>query len=116
MTPGLYNIEAKQSDWSLSVNWLQGASAPDLAAFTARLIVRYSPNSNAVVLECSTADGRITLGGVPFNVVIDVAKRDMLAVPPGRYVYDLELQNSAGAVFALLTGRFVVQPSTVYPA
>jgi hypothetical protein len=115
MKPGVYNIEAKQSDWKQSVNWLQGATPPDLSAFTARLLVRYKPDSPVVMLECSTTNNRITLGGSPFNVEIAVAKADMLAVPAGQYVYDLELKDAAGEVFPLLTGRFVVQPSTVYP-
>lgn len=116
MTPGVYNIEAKQSDWILGVNWTDNGELPDLAGFTASMIVRYKPDSEVSVLVCTDANDRIALGGEPFNIVISVKKAVMYALKAGMYVYDLELVNAAGDVFPILTGRFTVVGTTVAPA
>jgi hypothetical protein len=114
MKPGIYNIEAKQSDWHLAVNWVEGDAPQNLAGFTAQLVVRYKAESATAVLELtSEADGGITLGGDPFNIVFDVDEATMKGIKPGQYVYDLELNDGAGKTYPLLTGRFTVTPSTV---
>jgi hypothetical protein len=116
MKPGVYNIEAKQSDWHLGLNWIEGLDPQNLAGFSARLVVRYKPDSADALLELtSEEDGGITLGGDTFNIVIDVDKATMSAIKAGQYVYDLELADADGNAYPLLTGRFTVLPSTVKP-
>lgn len=108
MTPGVYNIDIKQgATLLLPWNWNNTV----LTGYSARLVVGYADSSATAVLECSTANGRIVLGGTPSNIVITANKTVMAAIAPGNYVYDLELTSGAGVDYALMTGRFVVQAS-----
>lgn len=115
MKPGVHNIEIKQgATWRLPLSWKNETGAlVVLTGYSARLVVGYADDSATVVLECSTANGRIVLGGTTYNVVVS-ANRDLtLALKPGNYVYDLELSSATAEDYPLLTGRFVVLPSKV---
>lgn len=108
MKPGVYNIEARQgATLRLPLNWNDTV----LTGYSARLVVGYPDDSNAVVLECSTVNGRIVLGGTPSNIVVTADRTVMATIKPGNYVYDLELSSGTGIDYPLLTGRFVVMAS-----
>lgn len=108
MKPGVYNIETKQgATLRVPLNWNDTV----LTGYTARLVVGYPDDSATVVLECSTANGRIVLDGTPSNIVVTAAKALMATIKPGNYVYDLELSSAGGIDYPLLTGRFAVLPS-----
>ena len=115
MKPGVYNIEVKQgATLRLPLTWKDEAGVPVvLTGYSARLVVGYADGSATVVLECSTANGRIALGGTPSNVIVSANRDVTLALKPGSYVYDLELSSATAEDYPLLTGRFVVQPSKV---
>jgi hypothetical protein len=115
MTPGVYNFDPiKQgSTFKFEFNWADELGATvNLTGYSARLIVGYADGS-AGVLECSSANGRIVLGGTPFNIVGTVDRAVMLALKPGTYVYDLELSSAGGERYPLLTGRFPLVASMV---
>lgn len=85
----------------------------DLTGSTVRMHVRKSPDSD-LVLELSTAGpGGITL--------TDAAQGEVrvggFTVPDitGRYVYDLEVENSSGNVTTYLHGDFEVSPDVTHP-
>lgn len=113
MKPGVYNIEAKQgATWRLPLTWKDQTGVPVvLTGYSARLVVGYADGSTTAVLECSTANGRIALGGTLYNVIVSSNRELMLALTPGNYVYDLELSSATGEDYPLLTGRFVVSAS-----
>lgn len=116
MTPGVYNFPAvKQgSTFKFQFNWANELGAPVvLTGYSARLVVGYADGSAGSVLECSTANGRIVLGGTPFNIVGTVDRASILALRPGNYVYDLELISAGGEHYPLLTGRFQLAASVV---
>lgn len=114
MKPGVYNIECKQgASWDQSLNWTAGGDTVDLTGYTARLVVRYKAGSPNILLDCTTENERITLGGTPNNIVIEVARDVTALLSPGSYVYDLELSSAGGRDYPVLTGRFEVKPSTV---
>jgi len=114
MKPGVYNIVAKQSDWTLGLNWMDDGAPKDLADFTAALVVRYKAESDTVVLALtSEVDGGITLDGEIFNIEFDVDEATMKAIKAGQYVYDLELADGDGKSYPVLTGRFTVEGSTI---
>ena len=88
----------------------------DLTGVSARMQVRESYEATTVVLDLTTENGGITLGGALGTIALSICAEDMSAVPvnsgPGTppaafYVYDLELV--AGAVTQrLLQGKFTV--------
>jgi hypothetical protein len=101
-----YPVRKVGATFKFEFNWAAGGTTVVLTGYTARLVVGYASDpTNAVVLEATTANGRIVLGGVPSNIVVTFDKATMAAVLPGDYVYDLELTSPGGVDTALMTGR-----------
>jgi len=73
--------------------------------------VRATVASTSIVLELTTANGRIILGntaGTKGQVNLLVSATTTAALTPGLYVYDLELVSSTGVVDRILEGNFKV--------
>lgn len=79
-----------------------------LAGYDARMQVRETVASTAVVLELTVIDGRLQITGVPGQILMVVSATDTAALVAGSYVYDLEVQSPTGIVTRLLQGSFVV--------
>lgn len=112
MKPGRLNVSEEKAGtrWTLGVNLCDEADTPvDLAGYTAILKVRYRPESPNVLLEASSTNGGIFLGGEPYNLVVDC----VLALPAGQYVYDLAVFSADDKKWPIVTGRFEVEASTV---
>lgn len=108
MNPGIYNIEIrKNSKFLLPLNWKdESGSAVVLNGYTARMVVGYKEeNADTVLLDLSTANGMIVLGGNPENILISINVQN---IPIGIYDYDLQLTSGSGQDYSLLTGRFVI--------
>jgi hypothetical protein len=71
--------------------------------------VRSTAASSTIVLELTTANSRITLGGTAGTVDLLVAANVTAALTPGLYVYDLELVSGGGEVTRLIEGNFNVK-------
>ena len=71
--------------------------------------VRSTVESTSLILELTTANSRIALGGATGQVTLSVTATVMATVPADKYVYDLELVSSAGVVTRLVQGNFVVR-------
>lgn len=100
-----YNICYIQgSTFNKRITWLQDGIATNLTGYTAKMQVRAAPDS-PVIVELSTENGRITLGGV--NGTIDLKIEDSVIVAAGNYFYDLDLY-SASETYTLLKGRFQI--------
>lgn len=114
MSPGTYNITHKQgTTFRLSLTWKDATGATvNLTGYEAKLTVRYKAESPNALLELSTANGKIVLGGLPFNVQCLATRTEMQALAAGQYVYDLEM-TANGEDYGLLQGRFIVIGSTV---
>lgn len=117
MKPGVYNIEAKQgATFRLRLNWRDGTGMQvNLTGARARLVVRYKADSPSTVLSLDSqgASPAIVLGGSSYNIVASVHKDVMAGIKAGTCVYDLEVTDSLGEDWPLLTGRFVVAGSAV---
>lgn len=73
--------------------------------------VREEVESASTVLELTTENGRISLGGASGTVTMTVSASTMASLPAGKYVYDLELVAPiTGVVSRLIQGNFVVRP------
>lgn len=109
---GLYNIIADQgATFSRTITWTDSARNPiNVTGYTARMQVRATLESTQTVLELTTQNNRISLGGALGTVTLTVSAADMTNVSADKYVYDLELvAPTTGVVNRLVQGNFVVR-------
>lgn len=104
--------------FSQTLYWEVGAPpvAVNLTGYTAKLQVRSTHKSKAVILELSTSNGRITLGTSgnmttgAINLLISATDTAQLSVCDDiKPVYDLEMTNS-GVVSRILQGNVIIAP------
>lgn len=67
----------------------------DLTGWTARMQIRDNVSAVAVLLELTTENGRIALGGVAGTITLNVNAADTAAIQWTKGVFDLELVNPA---------------------
>lgn len=89
---------------ALTWRWYEGGPPVDVSGFTARMQVRSKPGA-PVLLELSTANGRITLNGGAGLIVLEVSTAAMQNVNWGCAVYDLIVTDDAGEDEQLLVGH-----------
>lgn len=82
----------------------------DLTDYTARMQARVSYASGTTVLNMTTANSQIVLGGTAGTIVLKLTASQTAALTAGVYVYDLELVSPSGEVTRLLEGTITVTP------
>lgn len=103
--PAKYKIATRQGDTlDRTFTWEVNSAPVNLTGFTADMQVRSSAESSTVVLD---AGNFITLGGTLGTVRVNIPAGTIGDLEPGRYVYDLEV-NNGGTVTTLLAGVFQV--------
>lgn len=111
MAAGIYNFICEQgATFTRVINATDGAGDPiDLTGYTARMQVRRDIDATAILIELTTENGRITLGGESGTITLSIDAEDTSAIPrPG--IYDLELESDTGTVIRLLKGIFDLDP------
>jgi hypothetical protein len=110
MGAGVYDLEIEQGEtFNPVLTWTDSTGAlVNVTGYTARMQIRRSADATAALLELTTANGRITLGGVAGTITFSVSATDTAALPSGIFRYDLELVSSGGVVTKLLKGDVVV--------
>ena len=108
---GTYNMTCNQgATFKRTITWTNPNKTPiNLTGYTARMQVRTSAAANTVVLELTTDNGRITLGGTSGTVDLLVAANVTANLTPALYVYDLEVVSGGGEVTRLVEGNFNVK-------
>ena len=96
----------------LLVTWRTGdpATPVDLTGCTARMQIRSKVDSPDVLLELTTENGGITLGGAAGTVRRFVDATDTAAITWKSGVYDLEIEFPDGTVRRLISGGVSVSP------
>lgn len=61
-------------------------------------------------IELSTSNGRITLNAATGTITLTLSASETSTLPPGRYVYDVEMTSGGGQVTRLLGGTVIVTP------
>ena len=105
MSATTYDILIEQgATYSQLVTYKEAGVAINLTGYTARMQVRSTLESASTVVELTTANGRIALGGAAGTITLTISATDSAALTAGRGVYDLELVSGSGIVTRLLQG------------
>lgn len=107
---GGYDIVADQgATYSQVFTWKDSNGDPvSLVGWTGRMQVRSRVPSATTMLDLTTANGGVTLGGAAGTVTVSVSAADMADVDAGVYTYDIELVNGS-TVERLVMGTFTVR-------
>ena len=102
----------------LLVTWKTGANETpvDLTGCTARMQIREKTNSPTVLVNLTTENGGIVLGGVLGTVRRVMSAEDTASLTFKSGVYDLEIEFSEGTVRRLLSGSVSVSPEVTRSA
>lgn len=79
----------------------------DLTGYAGRMQVRDRPGGT-VLLDLSTGNGGMTLGGAAGTIDLLASAAATAALTPGDYVYDLRLTSGSGVATYALAGSFEV--------
>ena len=111
MPAGNYDITCDQgATFSRVITWKNSNGTPiDLTNYTARMQVRANYPSTTVVLELTTVNGGITLGGALGTITLAATATTTAAIAADQYVYDLELITGSN-VTRVVEGSFTVTP------
>lgn len=112
MAAGTYHIICEQgATFTRELTWSDENDQPiNLTGYTARMQVRQSVKSTAVVLELTTTNGRVVLYPASGKIVLSLTATETAALPAKSCVYDLELVSAGGVVTRLVEGSFTVRP------
>lgn len=81
----------------------------DLTGYTGRMHIRETVAATEIIETQTTENGRITINAANGSVTILIPPTDMEEMAPGVYVYDVELESSAGEVARIVHGKFTVR-------
>jgi hypothetical protein len=105
MAATTYDILIEQgATFSQLVTYKDNGVAVNLTGYTARMQVRATLESASTLVELTTANSRIALGGTAGTITLTISATDTAALTSGRGVYDLELVSGSGIVTRLLQG------------
>lgn len=96
--------------YSHNIYWKSPSGvAIDLTGATAKMQLRSSVDSPIVILELSSANGRITIDPLLGKISLNVSSTDTTLLPAGKYVYDLEVFFYGGTVIRLIEGKVTIK-------
>jgi hypothetical protein len=107
MPAAQYDITIEQgATFKWSITWRDdGGLLTNLTGYTARMQVRPSVHDpNPPLLDLTTQNGAITLGGAAGTIVVVASATQTAAITNKKGVYDLELVDATGFVTRLLQG------------
>ena len=110
MTAGIYHINIEQgSTYNRTLTYKQSNGNPvNLSGFTAQMHMRKNIDDAATVLELSTSNNRITLGGSNGTIALTITATDTGNFPAIEGVYDLEINNGSDIIEKVIAGTFTV--------
>jgi len=86
------------------ITWKQDGELVDLTSFTARMQIRATTEAATALIELTTENNRIALGGTAGTITLTISATDTAALTAGTAVYDLELVAPDGTVTNLIGG------------
>lgn len=76
----------------------------DLTGYTAKMQIRPYIGSSTVIVELSTANGRITITPSEGKIELELADEETVVISEHSGVYDLEIEDSSGNITKLVRG------------
>lgn len=111
MQPGSLDfLIPKGSTFSRTLTWKISGNIVNLTNYTARMQARTSHISGTVVLDLTTANSKITLGGTAGTITLTLSAEETAAITQSSLAYDLELVSTEGIVTRLVEGQIVLTP------
>lgn len=113
MTAAKMKLAIEQgATFSKVITWKAGTPAVevDLSGCLARMQVRSKITDPVVLVELTTENGGITLGGVAGTITLFISATDTSALGWAFGVYDLEIVYLDGRVRRLMSGPVTVSP------
>jgi hypothetical protein len=103
-----YNLVCEQATTFNFLFTINNNNTPlNLTGYTGVMTVRPFVGATTTTVVASTANGRMTLGGIAGSVTVLIDATTTGAIGAGRYVYDLVLTSGA-TVTRYLEGKFIV--------
>jgi hypothetical protein len=98
------------------LTWFDSLGAPvNLTGRTARMQVRKGMKSPLVVLDLTTENGGLVLGGSAGTITINISAAQTSAVAIAAGVHDLEVVGADGTVVRLFQGEAEFSPEVTRP-
>jgi len=113
MTAGLYNTTIEQgARYDRTITWYdKDGNLVDLRTYTARAHYRNHHADDDIILELTTGNGGIVLGGLLGTIQLLATTAQTTALPAEAFgVWDLEMVDAAGEADRLLEGAFSITP------
>lgn len=109
MSAGIYKMLCEQgATFNLVLTWRNPDGTPiDLTGYAAVMRVA-ATKGGTLLLNPTTQNGQITLGGALGTVMIDLSNTVTAALTPGQCVYELDLISPSGMVTRLVEGPFII--------
>jgi hypothetical protein len=105
-----FNIE-QGATFSHRLEWKDSKQQPiNLTGYTARMQVRAKKSSDTVLVELTTANGRIVLGDADGTIDLEIDATTTAGFSWTKGVHDLELESGTGFVTRLVEGNVTVVP------
>lgn len=110
MRAGTYNITIDQgTDWSLVLTLTNSdGTLVNLSGYTARMQIRRDYDSATVVMDLTTQNGRIVLGGAAGTITMSLTAA-LTSTITRNGVYDIELVSAGGQVSRPLRGDVILR-------
>ena len=103
-----YNLVCEQATTFNFLFTINNNNTPlNLTGYSATMTVRPFVGATTTTVVASTANGRITLGGIAGSVTVLIDATTTGAISAGRYAYDLVL-TTGSTVTRYLEGKFIV--------
>lgn len=112
MAAATYDILVEQgATFRLDLVYKDSSGSPiDVSGYTARMQMRRTYDAPTPLLNLTTENGAITLGGVAGTLVVQATPELTRELPAKGGVYDLELVAPSGVVVRLIRGTVSVSP------
>jgi len=107
MAAGTYNFTLDQgSTFSRQLTVEDNNTAMDLSGYTGRMQMRSTHDSSTIALSFTVTIANAAAG----KLNISASATSTAGITEGIYVYDLEIESSAGTVTRLMEGNITVTP------
>jgi hypothetical protein len=112
MAAGVYDFTIDKGEkFTRTLTWRdENDNAINLTGWTARMQIRRTHYDDPPLVELTTANGRIALGGTAGTITLTIAADLTTAITVSSGVYDLELVNPSSEPTRLLKGTITFTP------